>query len=343
MRRKLLSVVVSVVLTAAMLSGCASTAKETAATEDKQSETSEDTGTKDASGKSYRVAYIARAQSDSFAAWLANEMQTAASKYNDITLDVFDGQADDEKENAAIENAITNGYDAIIVQPNNGEAQRPYVEKIVKAGIIAITTNARIDGIEGASSVDADPYEQAAVNAKAAIEEVPQNGKVVVLNGPSGNFHAEERRKAWQAEFFDKRPDVEIVGEQIANWNKDEAVQYMEDWVTSNDKIDAIISMNDNMAAGALEVVAGKDEFKNILSYGVDGTAEACLLIQAGTMTSTCLQSAIDLAELNMESVHKLLTSEETQIDTNIDAVYITKDNASEYVEMYKSRGLIDQ
>lgn len=343
MRRKLLSVVVSVVLTAAMLSGCASTAKETAATEDKQSETSEDTGTKDASGKSYRVAYIARAQSDSFAAWLANEMQTAASKYNDITLDVFDGQADDEKENAAIENAITNGYDAIIVQPNNGEAQRPYVEKIVKAGIIAITTNARIDGIEGASSVDADPYEQAAVNAKAAIEEVPQNGKVVVLNGPSGNFHAEERRKAWQAEFFDKRPDVEIVGEQIANWNKDEAVQYMEDWVTSNDKIDAIISMNDNMAAGALEVVAGKDEFKNILSYGVDGTAEACLLIQAGTMTSTCLQSAIDLAELNMESVHKLLTGEETQIDTNIDAVYITKDNASEYVEMYKSRGLIDQ
>lgn len=343
MKKKVVSVVVSVVLTAAMLAGCASTPKE-AATEDKQTETSESTDEKkEDSGDGYRVAYIARAQSDSFAAWLANEMQTAADSYDDITLDVFDGQADDEKENAAIENAITNGYDAIIVQPNNGEAQRPYVEKIVKAGIIAITTNARISGIEGASSVDADPYEQAAVNAKAAVKEVPQNGKVVVLNGPSGNFHAEERRKAWQAEFFDKRPDVEIVGEQIANWNKDEAVQYMEDWVTSNDKIDAIISMNDNMAAGALEVVTGKEEFKNILSYGVDGTAEACLLIQAGTMTSTCLQSAIDLAELNMASVHKLLTGEETQIDTNIDAVYITKDNASDFVEMYKSRGLIDQ
>ena len=97
------------------------------------------------------------------------------------------------------------------------------------------------------------------------------------------------------------------------------------------------------MASGALEVVSGKEEYKDILSYGVDGTAEACLLIEAGTMTSTCLQSAIDLAELNMETVHKLLTGEEKQIDTNIDAVYITKDNASEYVEMYKSRGLIDQ
>lgn len=290
----------------------------------------------------YRVAYIARAQSDSFAAWLANEMMAAAEEYDDLTVDVFDGQADDEKENAAIENAIVNQYDAIIVQPNNGEAQRPYVEQIVSAGIVAITTNARIDDIEGASSVDADPYEQAAVNAQLALEQIPENAKVVVLNGPSGNFHAEKRREAWQAEFFDKRPDVEIVGEQIANWNKDEAVQYMEDWVISNDKIDAIISMNDNMAAGALEVVAGKEEYKDILSYGVDGTAEACLLIEEGKMTATCLQSAIDLAALNIESVHKLLTGEETQIDTDIDAVLITQENASEYVEMYRERGLLD-
>lgn len=82
-------------------------------------------------------------QSDSFAAWLANEMVAAADKYDDIELKIFDGQADDAKENAAIENAIANGYDAIIVQPNNGEAQRPYVEKIVQAGLVAITTNSR--------------------------------------------------------------------------------------------------------------------------------------------------------------------------------------------------------
>ncbi len=290
----------------------------------------------------YRVAYIARAQSDSFAAWLANEMIAAAKEYKDITLDVFDGQADDEKENTAIENAITNKYDAIIIQPNNGEAQRPYAEKVVEAGIICITTNARIAGIEGASSVDADPYRQAAVNAEAALEQVPENGLVVVLNGPSGNFHADERRKAWQAEFFDKRPDVKILAEDIAHWNKDEAMAFMEDWTIAYGKIDAIISMNDNMAAGALEVVMDKPEYKDILSYGVDGTAEAMLLIQDGKMTSTCLQSAIDLAALNLETVHKLLTGEATQIDTDIDAPLVNKDNVDGYVEMYKARGMYD-
>ena len=60
-------------------------------------------------------------------------------------------------------------------------------------------------------------------------------------------------------------------------------------------------------------------------------------------MTATCLQSAIDLAELNMETVHKLLTGEETQIDTDIAEVLITKDNASEFVEMYRERGQITE
>ena len=286
----------------------------------------------DDSNKTYKVAYIARAQSDSFAAWLANEMVAAADKYDDIELKVFDGQADDAKENAAI-----------VVQPNNGEAQRPYVEKIVQAGLVAITTNSRIEGIEGASSVDADPYNQAQVNAELALTQVPENAKVVVLKGPSGNFHADQRRIAWQEVFFDQRPDVQIVGEDFANWNKDEAMALMEDWTTAHGKIDAVISMNDNMAAGALEVVKGNPTYKDMLVYGVDGTAEACLLIQDGSMTSTCLQSAIDLAALNLDTVHKLLTGEETQIDTDIEEVLITADNVDEYVEMYKKNGQITE
>ncbi len=336
MKKRVLSLLLCLTFVGAMLVGCSST-KNDPGQKQEDTDKGEDKGT---GSKQFRVAYIARTQSDSFAAWLANEMKAAAKEYDDITLDVFDGQADDEKENAAIENAITNGYDAIIVQPNNGEAQRPYVEKIVEAGIIAITTNARIDGIEGASSVDADPYKQAAVNAALALEQVPQNGKVVVLNGPSGNFHADERRKAWKAEFFDKRTDVTIIAEDIANWNKDEAMAFMEDWVTAYGQIDAIISMNDNMAAGALEIV---QDNSTILSYGVDGTAEAALLIQEGKMTSTCLQSAIDLAKLNLETVYKLLTGAEKQINVDIEEVLITKENAGDFVTMYKERGLIKE
>lgn len=334
--RKSLSVLLACVLVLAMLAGC--TPKEGTGTTTAPADT---TGAGSEAQKVYKVAYVARAQADSFAAWLANAVMEEADKYDNITVDVFDGQANDDTENGLIENAITNKYDAIIVQPNNGEAQRPYVEKSVAAGIVTITTNARISGIEGASSVDADPYLQAKVNADAAVEQIPKDANVVVLLGPPGNFHADARRESWQKEFFDKRPDVKIVGEEIANWNKDEAMNYMETWVQANDKIDAIIAMNDNMAAGALEVIKDNAKFKDILAYGVDGTAEACLLIKEGRLTSTSLQSAYALAEALLSTSEKLLTGAEKQIDIDIDCPLITKDNVDTYIEMHKKAGAI--
>ena len=221
MNKKLLTLFAFMIMVLFAISGCNSKTSE------------QGTSAADAEGK-IRVAYIARAQADSFAAWLANSIKEEAAKYPNIVVDVFDGQANDDVENSLIENAIINKYDVIIIQPNNGEAQRPYAEKVVAAGIICITTNARIAGIEGASSVDADPYKQAAVNAVAALEQIPQGANVVVLNGPPGNFHADERRRSWQVEFFDKRPDVKIVGEQIANWNKDEALSLKQNLINNS-------------------------------------------------------------------------------------------------------------
>ncbi|WP_347350931.1 sugar ABC transporter substrate-binding protein [Intrasporangium sp.] len=287
----------------------------------------------------YNVAFIARAQADSFAAWLANEMKAEAGKYPDLSLRVFDGQADDEVENRMIENAITNRYDAIIIQANNAEAQRPYIEQAVRAGIVTITTNPRVEGIPGANSVDANPYDQGGVVAKYALGLVPKNAKAVVLNGPPGNFHSTERRKAWQQEFFDRRPDVKIVAEDTAHWNKDEALDLMEDWILAHPTIDAIVAMNDNMAAGALE--AGKG--KSMLAFGVDGTPEAALLIKAGTMTATSLQNAQELAQLNIRAAHDLLTSVKKEVNADIGNPLITKKNAQQYIDMYIKAGLIEQ
>ncbi len=291
----------------------------------------------------YRVAYIARAQADSFAAWLANEMKSAADEYDNITVEVFDGQADDEIENKMIENAIVNNFDAVIIQPNNADAQLPYIQRAVDAGIVTITTNPRVEGIEGADSVDASPYEQGAVVAKHALDLVPDGGKVVVLTGPPGNFHSTARRDAWEKEFFEKREDVTIVAEDIANWNKAEALNLMEDWSLANPQIDAIVSMNDNMAAGALEAVKGKSGFSEIMSFGVDGTPEAVLLIEEGAMTATSLQNARELAQLNIKAAHDLLTGSRDEVDDDISNPLITQENAQEYIDLYKETGLINE
>ena len=291
-------------------------------------------------GKHYRIAYIARAQGDSFAAWLADSVSKEVKKYPDMQVTVFDGQSKNEMITTHIENAVTNQYDLILLQPFDSEAQVAPVKEAVASGVKVVTVNNRVND-DSIPAVDADPIQQAEVNAKLAATQVPKNAKVVVLMGPAGNMHSDKRRIGWQKYFFDVRKDVKIVGEQIANWNKDEGMRLMEDWIQTHGKIDAVIAMNDNMAAGALEAVKGSGGKAYPLAYGVDGTAEACLKIKAGEMTSTSLQSAFSLAELSVKMSHDLLTGKKITTPQFITAELITKDTADKFIKMHKDLGNI--
>ena len=305
-----------------------------------------------------RVCFVARASADTFAAWLTTEMKKQAENYDDIDLTCVSGEGDDNKENGLLEDCITKQYDLVIVQSNNNGAQAPYVQQLIDAGIPVITTNPTthqndLDGgddtsvMAGTGTVDADPIEQAKVSAERAVDEIPENENVVVLKGPSGNYHADKRREAWDQYFFDKRSDVKILYEDFANWNSDEALTLMESWVQAGTHIDAIISMNDNMAAGAIEAIReNKDYFNedgtpNFLAYGVDGTAQGCLLIKEGLLTSTALQSAADLAEKNMEYAEKIVNGEMEVTDVNdyVDAPEINADNVDDYIQIYIDNG----
>ncbi len=334
-----------------------STDESTGESADNSTDSSTDQDT--TSGDKYRVCFVARASADTFAAWLTSEMQAAAAEYDNIELTCVSGEADDNTENGLLENCITKEYDLVIVQSNNNAAQAPYVQKLVDAGIPVITTNPTthqndLEGgddtsvMKGTGTVDADPIAQAQVGAQRALEEVPENANVVVLRGPSGNYHAEKRREAWDTYFFNERKDVNILYEDYANWNSDEALTLMEAWIQSGTHIDAIISMNDNMAAGAIEAIRNdsnyvKDGKANFLAYGVDGTAQGCLLIKEGLLTCTALQSASDLAKKNMEYASKVLSGEMAVTDVNdyVDAPEINADNVDTYIQIYVDNGEI--
>ena len=316
----------------------------------------------DTAGAKKRVCFVARASADTFAAWFTAEMQKEALNYPDIELTCVSGEGDDNKENGLLEDCITKKYDLVIVQSNNNAAQAPYIQKLLDAGIPVITTNptthqSDLDGsddlsvMKGTGTVDADPIEQAKVSAERAVDEVPQNANVVILNGPSGNFHADKRREAWTEYFLNKRADVKVLYEDYANWNSDEALTLMEAWIQSGTHIDAIISMNDNMAAGAIEAIrdnkdyVAEDGTTKFLAYGVDGTAQGCLLIKEGLLTSTALQSAADLAKKNMEYASKVVSGkmQVTEVNDYVDAPQINADNVDEYLKIYVENGEISE
>ena len=288
-----------------------------------------------------RVLFIARTQGDTFAAWLRTSMEEEARKYPNISLTSQDGQSNDQQIADFVDNGIANRYDVIVLQPQNTEAQRPPAERAVAAGIPLVTVNLRIPGMENVShSVDASPYEQGGVCARLGVTQIPQGARVVVLNGPAAHPHSNERRRAWQEIFFNQRPDVVKLAEDYANWNKDEGMKLMEDWVQAYGRIDAVIAMNDNMATGAIEVIKNNPAFNNLLVYGVDGTAEAALLIQEGKMTATSFQNAFALAENSMRLINAIVTGTQSGFtNMDIDCPLITRDNVQSLIETHRRAG----
>jgi inositol transport system substrate-binding protein len=254
----------------------------------------------------YRIAYLARSQRDSFAAWLANSIVKEAQKYPDITLTVFDGQSKNEIMQTLIENAVQNKFDLTIIQPNDPPIQLGPVQDAIKEGMKFVVTNPKFDD-DTIPYVDANPYQQGGENAKLGLKQIPQNAQVVVLMGPPGNPHSEGRRTA--------------------------------DWIQAHPQIDAVISMNDNMAAGAIEAIKAAGGKIHPLVYGVDGTAEACLLIKDGAMTSTTLQNANELAVRSVKMAHDILTGGNPDTHQMIQAKLYTKDNVDECIDLHKSIG----
>ncbi|MDR1785752.1 MAG: sugar ABC transporter substrate-binding protein [Spirochaetaceae bacterium] len=297
-------------------------------------------GSKDAGQK--RVVFIARSMADMFPAWMAKSMEAdmKTGKHN-FKLEILDAQANDMRQNELIENAITNKYDVIIIQPNDTEASKPGIQKVINAKIPVILTNPRSTDpaiLNNSNSVDADPYEQGAVVARYALTQIPQGARVVVFRGPDGNLHSVERRRAWKQEFFDKRPDVQIFREDSAHWMNDEAMKFMEDWVQASGAraIDAIVSMNDNMAMGALEAIKDNPAYGKIQAYGVDGDEGAAILIKSGRLTATAFQNANDLSIRILQMADDILSGKQTgYVNTDILCPLYTKDNVDELLAVH--------
>lgn len=294
-------------------------------------------------GEKKRVVYIARNLSDQFAAWLASEMEKAAKKYADTyTFEVLDSQDNNDKQNALIENSIAKRYDVIIIQPNDGELQRPYAQKVMDAGLFVITTNARIPDLPGSSSVDADPYEQGAALARDAVKRAPKDAKAVFMSALPGNLHTTSRLKAFHEVFLGQRPDVNLLAE-VTTERPDEGIymSIMEDWVQSYGKIDVVLCIGDSLAMSCYEVVKNDPRFKDTLFYGVDGLPDALLMVKDGKTTATVMQNCVDLADLNTKAAYELLTGAKKVCEYNISADFIDKANIDEYLQKYIEYGLL--
>jgi len=339
MKKRIISIVMVALLLTTMLAACTAPSNEGSTDTGTSTETSSDTG----SGDTYRIAFLPTDSSATFAAWLSQEIQKECDKRPNYELTILDSKNTLSTQLGNLENCVAQGYDYIILHPLEPDAQAEIVDSYIEQGVPIMMINQSDGGSEFASNVDSNAVEQGSIVAEIAQQQIPENGKVVVLLGPSGNSHSIGRREGFEQVLFEKRPDIEILDEQIADWEKSKGMNFMEDWMQTYPQIDAIISMNDAMALGALEAAKDANRTEGLTAYGVDGLADAVLSIREGGLTATCVQNAQSFAIAGFEIIDKVLAGDMEFEKVIIDGELIDSNNMEKWIEIHTENGQISE
>ena len=161
-------------------------------------------------------------------------------------------------------------------------------------------------------------------------DELGGKGNIVVILGPTSHSAQLDRSQGIE-EVLANYPDIKIVAEQTANWDRAEAMTLMENWLQMGDQIDGVVAQNDEMAIGALKAIQAAGMEDSIKVVGIDAIADALALVKSEEMIGTVYQDAVGQGAGAVEAAVKAVKGEAVEKETLIPYVLITKENVAEW------------
>lgn len=138
---------------------------------------------------------------------------------------------------ADLESLISQGVDAIILNPTDREGLNAVLEAAIAQGIVVVAVDQAVTA-EGAYVVTNDQTAYAQIGAEWLFEQLGGQGKVVEMRGIDGVPADTDRHNGFLA-ALEKYPDIEVVAETFTNWDLTTTAQQALDLI-STQEIDGI-------------------------------------------------------------------------------------------------------
>jgi len=235
---------------------------------------------------------------------------------------------DAQKESQLFDSAISDKALAIICDNAGSDASIESVKKATDAGVPVFLLDREINenGI-AITQITANNYSGASEVAMAFAEGMGEEGKYAELVGKESDTQSKIRSDAF-AEVLSQYPDLELVSQQSANWDRNEAFAKVESVLQENPDIKGIICGNDDMALGALAAAkaAGKED---IVIAGFDGIDEVLEGIRNGEIVATAMDLVSTSATMCVDQMDLFVKTGSTGQPEKqlVDCLLITKDN----------------
>ncbi len=167
---------------------------------------------------------------------------------------------DAAKQVAQAENVITQGVDAIVIQPVDFNVAANIAEMANEAGIPIASYDDLILGAKQTAFIGRDPREGGASAARAIVAAVPK-GNYALIGGDPGQTGSTQMQEGYHmvVDPLATKGDIKIVLDQFSpGWKTEAAQAHAENALTQNDNhIDAFLVSYDGMSVGVLQAIDG--------------------------------------------------------------------------------------
>lgn len=227
---------------------------------------------------------------------IAEGVKEEAAKHGYDVL-VVDGDRDVQKQANQIDDFLTKGVVAIILNPCDRQSIGPAIEKANQAGVPVFTCDLKCvaEGAEVVSHVGSDNLQGGKLAGEAMIEALgEQGGEVLVIHFPQANSCQlrvrgfEEVIAAYNQGLVAGR--IEVVAELDGGGVRDEGYKVTEDTLQAHPDLRGIFAINDPSGLGARAALekAGKQDQVTIVAF--DGQPEGKQAIKDGKIFADPIQ-----------------------------------------------------
>ena len=225
----------------------------------------------------------------------------------------------------------TRDIDALVILPFESDPLTGPVKRVADAGkfVTVVDRGLAQDGIEDLY-VAGDNTAFGRVAGDYFKEKMPDGGKIVVLRGIPTTID-NERVEAFEAAI--EGSGIEVVGMEHGNWNRDEAFEVMQDFLSRHSEIDAVWASDDDMALGAIEAINQAGREGDMWVLGGAGMKQIVERVKNGdemipadvTYPPAMIATAIRL------TADRFVSNAPMEGRFIIDSVLITPENADQY------------
>jgi ribose transport system substrate-binding protein len=251
---------------------------------------------KSSADKKHKVAIVVSTLNNPWFVFLAN---TAAEKAKALGYDakIFDSQNNTALESDHFENIIVAGFEAILFNSTDADGSVANVLKAKAAGVPVFCMDREINSNTAATSqILSDSYSGSVAIAKYFTQQLNKKGNYVEILGIVGDNNTWARSKGFHS-VVDNYPDLKMVAQQSAEFDRNKAMEVMESILQAHPNIDAVFCGNDGMAMGAYQALVSSGKANKVKVFGFDGAEDVITAINENKVAATGMQFPKVMAE----------------------------------------------